>query len=156
MSPFRQISLKIERFDVVFTRKIYCRIVGASTELKEGMRSFGQLLTWSIYSILTYTMITIIYRTSSACGWTWSEPKLLVFSRTGSYMYLKSNLYPNHFPVLCDLPVTPGAGSYTQETDGEVTTTTYTCSDGYGLSGLGTSNCRSDGTWDSATPTCGK
>ena len=31
------------------------------------MRSFGQLLTWSIYSILTYTMIIIIYRTSSAC-----------------------------------------------------------------------------------------
>ena len=67
MSPFTQISLKIERFDVVFTRKIYCRIVGASTELKEGMRSFGQLLTWSIYSILTYTTIIIIYRTSSAC-----------------------------------------------------------------------------------------
>ena len=44
--------------------------MGASTELKEGMRSFGQLLTWSIYSILTYTMIIIIYRTSRACGFT--------------------------------------------------------------------------------------
>ena len=32
-----------ERFDVTFTRKIYCRIVGASTELKRVMRSFGRV-----------------------------------------------------------------------------------------------------------------
>ena len=47
-------------------------------------------------------------------------------------------------------------GSYTQETDGKVTTTTYACADSYGLSGSSTSDCRSDGTWDSLTPTCGK
>lgn len=59
-----------------------------------------------------------------------------------------------HITVLCDSPSTPHNGAYTTATDGEVSTSLFTCSNGYTLQGVNEVTCAISGAYSGQEPTC--
>ena len=55
-------------------------------------------------------------------------------------------------PALSD----PLNGAVSMETDGSVTIATFTCNNGYRLTGDSTLTCNSNGTWNAPSPECGE
>ncbi|WAQ98163.1 SVEP1-like protein, partial [Mya arenaria] len=56
--------------------------------------------------------------------------------------------------VSCTTLTSPINGNMHLQTDGAVTTATFTCSLGYSLSGQSEVTCQNDGSWDAPEPTC--
>ena len=61
-----------------------------------------------------------------------------------------------HIAASCPSLASPTDGNIELLTDGLVTTAYFTCNLGYALDGSTEAVCRSDGTWDSIPPICGR
>lgn len=64
-------------------------------------------------------------------------------------------MHSNIFIEMCSTPTVLSGGYYNLSTDGSVTIATYTCYDGYSLSGAKISFCQNDGTWNDISQDCG-
>ena len=56
----------------------------------------------------------------------------------------------------CQPQQVPTGGDIQFSSDGSITEAAFSCSKGYTLQGVANTTCRSDGSWDYVTPTCGE
>ena len=57
--------------------------------------------------------------------------------------------------VACQSPPNIDTGSYSEQTNGTVSTLAYSCPQGYSMSGAQMLKCGEDGSWDATAPSCG-
>ena len=57
-------------------------------------------------------------------------------------------------PVTCENRTVISSGNVTITTDGLITIATFTCADGYTLTGDAIQTCDTDGIWSAELPTC--